>query len=271
MQTIEQETQAAHLASDKLRRLNHGKLLFLLGYVEFAGVDNYFYLKKGNYPFTIETSYNDELINLDRNGLNLLMPLHNKLMEQHLSKVPNHHDHSEYYLINIKTGECLAIFKSYSRPNENNNDPFRPVELNNYKSNNGAPPKSSAKPRKPSRILKDTDRNTPFSEQTRSTKRIRKNIRNAKENIKGIENPYEPLITSPFQNAQPTIMQSYSQNNYIHSLLPISQSIQTPIDSSYVYPTNLPISFPSTTPYYSNSSVQLNNCPPTQNSYSFTP
>ncbi|CAB4387716.1 unnamed protein product [Rhizophagus irregularis] len=71
------------------------------------------------------------------------MPLHNKLMEQHLSKVPNHHKHSEYYLINIKAGECLAIFKSHSRLNENNNDPFRPVELNNYKSNNGAPPKSS--------------------------------------------------------------------------------------------------------------------------------
>ncbi|CAG8712302.1 20113_t:CDS:2 [Rhizophagus irregularis] len=92
-------------------------------------------------------------------------------------------------------------------------------------------------------------------------------FRAVQENIKGIENPYEPLTTLPFQNAQPTIMQSYSQNDYIHSLLPISQSIQTPIDSSYVYPTNLPISFP----YYSNSSVQLNNCPPTQNSYSFTP
>ncbi|PKC02426.1 hypothetical protein RhiirA5_425248 [Rhizophagus irregularis] len=116
-------------------------------------------------------------------------------------------------IVNLYNTNGLAIFKSYSRPNENNNDPFRP------------------------------------------------------ENIKGIENPYEPLTTLPFQNAQPTIMQSYSQNDYIHSLLPISQSIQTPIDSSYVYPTNLPISFP----YYSNSSVQLNNCPPTQNSYSFTP
>lgn len=81
-----------------MRRLNHGRLLFLLDYVEFVSVDNYFYVKKGNYPFTIETSYNVELINLDRNVLNLLMPLHNKLMEQHLSKVPNHHEHSEYYL-----------------------------------------------------------------------------------------------------------------------------------------------------------------------------
>jgi hypothetical protein len=74
----------------------------------------------------------------------------------------------------------FAIFKSYSRPNENNKDPFRPIELNNQKINNGIPPKSSAKPRKPSRILKTTDRNISFSEQARSTKRVRKNIRNAK-------------------------------------------------------------------------------------------
>ncbi|CAB5396496.1 unnamed protein product [Rhizophagus irregularis] len=67
-------------------------------------------------------------------------------------------------IVNLYNTNGLAIFKSYSRPNENNNDPFRPVELNNYK-----------------------------------------------RNIKGIENPYEPLTTLPFQNAQPTIMQSYSQ------------------------------------------------------------
>lgn len=73
-----------------------------------------------------------------------------------------------------------TIFKSYFRPNENNKDPFRPVELENHKSNIGAPPKSPAKPRKPSRILKNNDRNTSFSEEKRSTKRIRKNIRNAK-------------------------------------------------------------------------------------------
>ncbi|GET61223.1 hypothetical protein GLOIN_2v1885550 [Rhizophagus irregularis DAOM 181602=DAOM 197198] len=51
-------------------------------------------------------------------------------------------------IVNLYNTNGLAIFKSYSRPNENNNDPFRPVELNNYKSNNGAPPKSSAKPKK---------------------------------------------------------------------------------------------------------------------------
>jgi len=57
-------------------------------------------------------------------------------------------------LININLGP--AIFKSYSRPNENNKDPFRPAELNNQKNNNGAPPKLSANPRKLSRILKTT-------------------------------------------------------------------------------------------------------------------
>ena len=65
-----------------------------------------------------------------------------------------------------------AIFKSYSRPNENNKDPFRPMELENHKSNVGAPPKSPAKPRKPSRILKNADRNTSFSEEKEVQKEL---------------------------------------------------------------------------------------------------
>ncbi|GBB99747.1 hypothetical protein RclHR1_36160001 [Rhizophagus clarus] len=83
-----------------------------------------------------------------------------------------------------------------------------------------------------------------------------------------MENSYESLTTLPLQSAQsstqPTTMQSYWQNNYIHSFSPISQLTQTPIDSSYVYFTN-------TTPYYSNAAVQLDNFPPDQNSYSFAP
>ncbi|CAB4417720.1 unnamed protein product [Rhizophagus irregularis] len=151
-------------------------------------------------------------------------------------------------------------------------DPFRPVELDYHKGNNGAPPKSSAKPRKPSRILKTTERNISPSEQTRSTKRIRKNIRDAKENIKNIKNPYEPLTALPLQDTQSTIMQSYSRNDYIQPLPSVLQSIQTSIDSSYILsPTNLPISFPSTVPYYSNSTVPSNNCPPDQNPYSLSP
>ncbi|EXX60828.1 hypothetical protein RirG_176430 [Rhizophagus irregularis DAOM 197198w] len=81
MQTIEQESQAMHIASDKLRRINHGRLLFLLDYVKCTDIDDYFYVKKGNNPFALESSYNNELIRLDKDNLNLLIPLHNKLME----------------------------------------------------------------------------------------------------------------------------------------------------------------------------------------------
>ncbi|PKC67140.1 hypothetical protein RhiirA1_418494 [Rhizophagus irregularis] len=67
-------------------------------------------------------------------------------------------------------------------------------------------------------------------------------------------------------------MQSYSRNDYIQPLLSVLQSIQTSIDFSYVLsPTNLPISFPSTVPYYSNFTVPSNNCPPDQNPYSLSP
>jgi len=87
-----------------------------LDYVEFAGVDNYFYVKKGDYPFTLESSYSNELIHLDHNIFDLLMPLHNKLMEQHLSKIQNHYEHSGYYLINIKTGECTCFDYIWNGP-----------------------------------------------------------------------------------------------------------------------------------------------------------
>lgn len=96
--------------------MNYGKLLFLLDYVEFAGVDDYFYVKKGDCPFTLESSYNNELIHLNDNIFDLLMPLHNKLMEQHLSKVPSHYERSEYYLINIKTGECMCFDYIWNGP-----------------------------------------------------------------------------------------------------------------------------------------------------------
>ncbi|POG78529.1 hypothetical protein GLOIN_2v1870574 [Rhizophagus irregularis DAOM 181602=DAOM 197198] len=284
MQTIEQESQAMHIASDKLRRINHGRLLFLLDYVKCTDIDDYFY---------------------------------------HLNKILDYLEHYEYYLINIKTGECtcfdyvwngpfrdvckhchaasifkesigvsdlllfkqevkkelvqyfknkqrvlptesknlviyngdveaayseiidlykthgISIFKSYSRPNENNKDPFQPVELDYHKE---------------------------------AQKELEKNIRDAKENIKNIKNPYKPLTVLPLQDTQSTIMQSYSRNDYIQPLLSVLQSIQTSIDFSYILsPTNLPISFPSTVPYYSNFTVPSNNCPPDQNPYSLSP
>jgi hypothetical protein len=80
-----------------------------LDYVKFTGIDDYFYVKKGNNTFTLESSYNNELIQLDNNIFNLLTPLHNKLMEQHLEKIPDYLEHSEYYLVNTKTEECICF------------------------------------------------------------------------------------------------------------------------------------------------------------------
>ena len=87
-----------------------------MDYVEFAGVDNYFYVKKGDYPFTLESSYSNELIHLDHNILDLLILLHNKLMEYHLNIIQNHHEHSGYYLVNIKTGEYTCFDYVWNRP-----------------------------------------------------------------------------------------------------------------------------------------------------------
>ena len=109
-----------HIASDKLRRINHGRLLFLLDYVKFTGIDDYFYVKKGNNTFTLESSYNNEIIWLDNNIFNLLIPLHNKLMEQHLEKILDYLEHSEYYLVNTKMGECTCFDYVW-------NGPFRDV------------------------------------------------------------------------------------------------------------------------------------------------
>jgi hypothetical protein len=41
-------------------------------------------------------------------------------MEQHLLKVSDHSDHSDYYLINTKTGECMCFDYIW-------NGPFRDV------------------------------------------------------------------------------------------------------------------------------------------------
>ncbi len=99
-----------------MHRLNYGRLLFLLDYVKFTGIDDYFYVKKGNYSFMLESSYDSEFIQLDDNTFDLLMPLHNKLMEQHLKKVSDHSEHSEYYLINLKTGECMCFDYIWNGP-----------------------------------------------------------------------------------------------------------------------------------------------------------
>jgi len=102
-------TVSCYLASDKLHRLNYKRLLFLLNYIKFTDIDGYFYVKKENYFFMLESSYDSKFIQLDDNTFNLLMPLHNKLIKQHLKKVSDYFEYSEYYLINLKTGEYICF------------------------------------------------------------------------------------------------------------------------------------------------------------------
>ena len=91
-----------------------------MDYVKFTSIDDYFYVKKGNYPFMLESSYDSEFVRLDHNISDLLMPLHNKLMEQHLKKISDYSEHSEDYLINLKTRECTCFDYIW-------NGPFRDV------------------------------------------------------------------------------------------------------------------------------------------------
>ncbi|PKC54138.1 hypothetical protein RhiirA1_507803 [Rhizophagus irregularis] len=272
-QSIEQENQSKHISSDKLRRLNLGRLYFLMGYVKSSNNNNYFYVKKHNQLNVLESSYDGSFVKMDDNIIEKLYPLYQKFAKNHYSVVP---ELEGYYLTNIFSGECLIcldyiwngsfrdvckychaakiykeslnaenlfdysqevknqlvtyfknkervisaenknkliyegdthvayneilrlfelqgtkIFWSDNKPLKLNRDPFRP-ELNNKRDFNaiGAPPKPSAKPRKPSRILcnsileEDKENKETFSTQQRKTKRTRRQIRTYKENAK---------------------------------------------------------------------------------------
>ena len=104
---------------------------------------------------------------------------------------------------------------------------------------------------------------------------MQENIKSTDESLTTTTMTSSPATLTPKTNfplnIQPTIMHSYPQNDYTYSLpSSIPQLIQSPLNS-YMYSTNLPTSFSSVTPYYSNSIVQLNNCPPNQNLYPIAP
>ena len=78
-----------------------------------------------------------------------------------------------------------AIFQANRVQSDINKDPFRPITPNNNRTNSfGAPPKPTAKPRKPSRILREIQQNSQetssYASEKRNTKRIRRNIRISK-------------------------------------------------------------------------------------------
>ncbi|CAB4415593.1 unnamed protein product [Rhizophagus irregularis] len=314
VQSIEQENQLAHISSDKLRRLNLGRLYFLMEYVKTSNNNNYFYVKKCNQQNILESSYDGKFVKMDEDIAGKLYPLYLKFAKHHYNIVP---EQEGYYLTNISSGECLicldyiwngsfrdvckhchaarfykeslhaediyaytrevknqlvVYFKNKERiipaekknkliyegdvdvayneilrlfelqgsrifwPSTNkqsdlNKDPFRP-ELNDNKrkfSTTGAPPKPSAKPRKPSRILCSLENNESFSIQQRTTKRTRKQIRAHKENKSNSESL------------------TYENNNSLTSYNPYFDLNTT---------TSLPLSTPITFPLHTNISSQ---------------
>ncbi|CAB5312000.1 unnamed protein product [Rhizophagus irregularis] len=157
MKSIEEQNCPKKLSSDKLRRLNHGRLYFLLGLVEPSNNANYFYIRKSDNSQILESPFNGKFVELD------------------------------IRLYHLQGG---SIFLPKNNTSERNSDPFRPSELNKHNvSNKGAPPKAVAKPRKPSRILQAKNQTNSHNEtlfassEKRSTKRIRKTIRTAKEKV----------------------------------------------------------------------------------------
>ncbi|GBB90997.1 hypothetical protein RclHR1_18090003 [Rhizophagus clarus] len=110
-------------------------------------------------------------------------------------------------IVNLYNIDGSAIFKSYSRPDENNRDPFQPVELDNHKSNIG--------------LLQNHQQNQENQvEFLKILIEVHHSLKK-KEAQKELERIF--MMQSAQSSTQPTTMQSYWQNNYIHSFSPISQ------------------------------------------------
>lgn len=251
------------MTQDMLRRLNSGRLYFLLGMVQKSDHNDYYYVKKSQNDI-IHSPYDHKPLNSENIVMEKLDPLFQQLNKNH-----NIQEHQGYYITNILTGECfncfdfiwngsfrdvckhchaariyadslqeydsvvrstkenlVAYFKNKQRIlppelknyniyqgdtevafleivreyNEKGNtiffttidqeckvaiDPFRPNELHqkDSKSSTGAPSKSAAKPRRPSRILRENSKalnlNAPSIEK-RKTDQIRKAKRGSK-------------------------------------------------------------------------------------------
>ncbi|PKB97279.1 hypothetical protein RhiirA5_468619 [Rhizophagus irregularis] len=117
MKSIEEENCSKKLSSDKLRRLNYGRLYFLLEFVEPSNHNDYFYVRKSDNVQTLESPFDGKSIKLDEEAINNLNPLFKKLEQKHLDKA----SHREgYYLTNILTGECICYDYIW-------NGPFRDV------------------------------------------------------------------------------------------------------------------------------------------------
>jgi hypothetical protein len=86
-----------------LRRLNHGRLYFLLGMVEKSDHPNYFYVKKN--ADVIYSPYDNQQLDTKSTMMQYLDPLFKQMFENH-----NIQERDGYYITNIITGECLNCF-----------------------------------------------------------------------------------------------------------------------------------------------------------------
>ncbi|RHZ69217.1 hypothetical protein Glove_286g4 [Diversispora epigaea] len=99
-QSIEQQNESPKITSEMNRRLNQGRLYFLLGLVEQSNDLNYYYIKK-YHQSEIIIDYNEEPIELEKDNINYL-----KSMIEQLAKNCNVELRDRYYITNIVTGEC---------------------------------------------------------------------------------------------------------------------------------------------------------------------
>ncbi|CAB5188085.1 unnamed protein product [Rhizophagus irregularis] len=103
-QSIEQQNLPIILTSDQQRRLNKGRLYFLLNMVESTNHNDYYYVKQSKNSDIFISPYDDQIVEFTEETMKNLFPMINKLAENAIQEAgsvrPN------YYIVNIITGEC---------------------------------------------------------------------------------------------------------------------------------------------------------------------
>ncbi|UZO08417.1 uncharacterized protein OCT59_028672 [Rhizophagus irregularis] len=245
-QMIEQQTKD-DICCDKLRRLNQGRLDFLLNMVKILSDQNTFLVKKKSDDLFV-SFYDDKPLYLDEEIVRKLNDMVNFLMKSLLSE--NIILEQGFHICNVITGECTCweyiwdsslrdkcdmedsyqeiirlynmqgnkIFYQLKRSSQEIKDPFRPAELSERtKSNLGAPPKLSAKPQSSHRINllpNQSQSGNTFSIQQRKTKQIRNLKRKREDNLSSIST--DRRSTSSFASSSSFIMPSPPRNVFQH-------------------------------------------------------
>jgi hypothetical protein len=93
------------MTQDMLRRLNCGRLYFLLGMVEKSDNSDYYYVKKSYNGDVIYSPYDHQPLNSKNVIIEKLDPLFKQLNKNH-----NIQERHGYYITNILTGECFNCF-----------------------------------------------------------------------------------------------------------------------------------------------------------------